>query len=230
MSYTKRYAGGFVDTPTQTTAVDSTFLNNVETALVALFGVAPLTNGSLVWDGAKFTAANLLVNAQIDPAAAIAKTKLASLAIVDADVSGAAAIAQSKISGLSASLTAATIPPGVIAPYVAAAAPTGWLLCDASAVSRATYAALFAIISTTYGVGDGSTTFNVPDLLGRFPVGKGAHADVNALANSDGLANASRTPKIVLPSSGAGPGSSGSLVGAQTINHGYLTVTYIIKT
>lgn len=60
---------------------------------------------------------------------------------------------------------------GVISMYSGATAPTGYLLCDASAVSRTTYAALFAIISTTYGAGDGSTTFNVPDLRGRVPIG-----------------------------------------------------------
>lgn len=50
--------------------------------------------------------------------------------------------------------------------------PPGTLWCDGSAVSRTTYAVLFANISTTYGVGDGSTTFNVPDLRGRIAVGK----------------------------------------------------------
>src|SRR5207302_11385946 len=52
-------------------------------------------------------------------------------------------------------------------------APTGFLLCDGSAVSRTTYTALFAVIGTTYGSGDGSTTFNVPDLRGRVAVGAG---------------------------------------------------------
>lgn len=65
----------------------------------------------------------------------------------------------------------AFVPPGVLAPYAAASAPTGWLLCDGTAVSRTTYADLFGIISTTYGVGNGSTTFNIPDMRGRVPVG-----------------------------------------------------------
>ncbi len=64
-------------------------------------------------------------------------------------------------------------PPGLISPYGGASAPTGWLLCDGSAVSRSTYAALFAIVSTTYGAGDAATTFNVPDLRGRVPIGTG---------------------------------------------------------
>lgn len=67
---------------------------------------------------------------------------------------------------------------GLVLPFAAAAAPTGWLLCDGSAVSRTTYAALFASISTTYGVGDGSTTFNVPNLKNRTPVGLDTSAKV----------------------------------------------------
>lgn len=63
-------------------------------------------------------------------------------------------------------------PPGVVLPYAGGSAPSGWLLCDGSAVSRTTYAALFAAISTTYGAGDGSTTFNLPDLRGRVAAGK----------------------------------------------------------
>lgn len=61
---------------------------------------------------------------------------------------------------------------GMISPYAGSAAPTGWLLCYGQAVSRTTYADLYTIISTTYGVGDGSTTFNLPDMRGRFPLGK----------------------------------------------------------
>jgi microcystin-dependent protein len=49
--------------------------------------------------------------------------------------------------------------------------PSGWLLCDGSAISRTTYAALFTAISTRFGVGDGSTTFNIPDLIAKYPVG-----------------------------------------------------------
>ncbi len=73
--------------------------------------------------------------------------------------------------------------------------PTGFLWCDGSAVSRTTYAALFTYLGTTFGSGDGSTTFNLPDLNGRTIYGKGSNADVSTVGNSDGLANASRTPK-----------------------------------
>lgn len=64
------------------------------------------------------------------------------------------------------------LPTGGLIPFAGSTAPSGWLLCAGQAVSRTTYADLFAVISTTYGAGDGSTTFNVPDLRGRFPLGK----------------------------------------------------------
>jgi microcystin-dependent protein len=65
----------------------------------------------------------------------------------------------------------ATLPIGMITPFAGSTAPTGWLLCYGQAVSRTTYANLFAVISTTYGTGDGSTTFNLPDLRGRAVAG-----------------------------------------------------------
>lgn len=68
----------------------------------------------------------------------------------------------------------------------AASAAPGWLLCNGQAVSRTTYAALFAAIGTTYGVGDGSTTFNVPDLRQRFPLGVAASGTGNTLGGTGG--------------------------------------------
>ena len=63
-------------------------------------------------------------------------------------------------------------PAGMVVPYAGTAAPSGWLLCFGQAVSRTTYAGLFATIGETYGAGDGSTTFNLPDLRGRVVAGK----------------------------------------------------------
>ena len=60
------------------------------------------------------------------------------------------------------------IPTGMVAPFAVNTAPTGWLECDGSAVSRTTYADLFSALGTTWGVGDGSTTFNVPDARAEF--------------------------------------------------------------
>jgi len=64
-----------------------------------------------------------------------------------------------------------SIETGSIIDYAVSTAPAGWLLCDGSAVSRTTYEALFNLIGTTYGAGDGSTTFNVPDCRGRITAG-----------------------------------------------------------
>jgi len=78
-------------------------------------------------------------------------------------------------------------PSGSISLYGGATAPTGWLLCDGSAVSRTTYAELFAVVGTTYGVGDGSTTFNVPSLSGKVPVGlDSTDTDFDALGETGG--------------------------------------------
>jgi hypothetical protein len=65
------------------------------------------------------------------------------------------------------------LPVGSLISYAGATAPSGYLLCDGSAVSRTTYSDLFSVLSTTYGAGNGSTTFNLPDLRGRVPVGAG---------------------------------------------------------
>ena len=59
---------------------------------------------------------------------------------------------------------------GFMAPFAGTTAPDGWLICDGSAVSRTDYARLFAAIGTTYGEGDGNSTFNLPDFIGRLPV------------------------------------------------------------
>jgi len=74
------------------------------------------------------------------------------------------------------SIHAATLgglaPTGVVLPFAGATAPSGWLLCFGQTVSRTTYADLFGVLGTTYGAGDGSTTFVLPDLRGRVAGGK----------------------------------------------------------
>jgi len=65
------------------------------------------------------------------------------------------------------------IPVATVIPYAGPSAPTGWLLCDGSIVSRTTYSALFAIVGETFGAGDGSTTFVLPNLIDYVPAGVG---------------------------------------------------------
>jgi microcystin-dependent protein len=94
-------------------------------------------------------------------------------------------------SGAWTSLSTITIPVGMITDYAGSSAPSGWLLCYGQAISRTTYASLFAAISTTYGSGDGSTTFNVPDIRGRVTAGQDdmGGSSANRLTNQSGGLN-----------------------------------------
>lgn len=80
----------------------------------------------------------------------------------------------------------AGMPTGTITAFGAATAPTGWQLCDGTAISRTTNAALFAVIGTTYGPGNGTSTFNVPDLRQRFPLGHAASGTGSTLGGTGG--------------------------------------------
>jgi microcystin-dependent protein len=96
--------------------------------------------------------------------------------------------ASSSVSGASGSLTGSVVlPSGVIVPFAGGPGvtpnpgtrqdlPDGWLLCNGATISRTAYSALFTVVGTTYGAGDGSTTFHVPDLRGRIIVGSGTGA------------------------------------------------------
>lgn len=82
--------------------------------------------------------------------------------------------------------TSESTPAGIIQQFGGTSAPTGYLICDGSAVSRTTYSSLFAAIGTTYGPGNGSTTFNLPDLRGRVAVGKSTDAEFDAMGETGG--------------------------------------------
>lgn len=101
---------------------------------------------------------------------------------------------------------------GLINMWGGSAAPTGWLLCDGAAISRTTYSKLFAILGTTYGVGDGSTTFNVPNLKGKVPVGKdAAQTEFDTLGEAGGeKTHVLTTPEMPAHTHRAATGGSGS--------------------
>lgn len=107
--------------------------------------------------------------------------------------------------------------PGDLKLVATAGTPDGWLECAGAAVSRTTYAALFAAIGTTYGPGNGTTTFNLPDLRGRVPMGVGnANGSNLALGGTVGAASVTLTtaqmPAHAHPVMGQ--------VGSQTLDHG----------
>ncbi len=134
--------------------------------------------------------ANAVTTAKIN-ALAVTAAKLAANAVETAKILDA----NVTLTKLAADATAFMVPTGAMAIWTTTTAPTGYLLCYGQAVSRTTYAALFAVVATTYGVGDGSTTFNLPDLRGRLPLGKdnmgGASANRVTDTQADNLGQAS---------------------------------------
>ncbi len=94
-------------------------------------------------------------------------------------------------------LLAGAAPAGLISGFGGTVAPSGWLLCNGAAVSRTTYATLFAAIGTTNGAGDGTTTFNVPDSRGRVLVGAGTGAGGGATGSGVVTGGAALTPRTV---------------------------------
>lgn len=116
-------------------------------------------------------------------------------------------------------------PTGLVAPYGGSTAPTGWLLCFGQAISRTDYAALFTAIGTTYGSGNGSTTFNVPDLRGRVIAGQDdmGGTSANRLTNPAGTTGGIDGDVL----GGTGGSETHSLTVAQLAAHDH-TGTYTL--
>lgn len=124
-------------------------------------------------------------------------------------------------------------PAGITLPYSGTSAPPGYLLCDGSAVSRTTYAILFTILSTTYGAGDGSTTFNLPDLRQRFPLGKATSGTGATLGGTGGTIDHTHTVTPAALNSisliGVGTGADDTQVSTSASNPPFQTFNYIVK-
>ena len=181
-------------------AVDGTLTVTGATTLSTVLGIASGGTGLT-----SFTAGDLMY--------ATASTTIAKLGIGSAGQflktnAGATAPAWSTETDL--------CPVGSIIMYGAAAAPTNWVLCDGSAINRTTYADLFTAIGTTYGSGDGSLTFNVPNLQGVFPIGYDGGSSY-ALAATGGAT----TDTPTLSGTNAGTTLTSSQIPAHT--HGGVT-------
>jgi microcystin-dependent protein len=109
----------------------------------------------------------------------------------------------------------ALIPTGSIINFGGSTAPSGWLICNGAAVSRTLYTSLFGVIGTTYGAGDGSTTFNIPNTAGRMVRGVGT-------ASWTGLGGGTASTTIVaLGGSGGADGTKVSVDNLPQHRHGY---------
>jgi microcystin-dependent protein len=125
-------------------------------------------------------------------------------------------------------------PIGMLLDYAGSTAPSGYLICDGRAVSRATYSALFAVIGTAFGAGDGSTTFALPNLIGRSSVGPGTMTDQGGTSFSFTFATyqgygsqtitQSNLPNYNLTSNAAGTHNHGGATAAGA-NHYHTTDT-----
>lgn len=113
------------------------------------------------------------------------------------------------------------IPTGVIQMFAGSVAPNNWLICDGSNVSRIIYADLFRVIGTTYGVGNGNTTFTLPDMRGRIPMGTGQGVGLTnrTLAATAGT-ETHTLAETNLPAHGHSFTPSGTLLSESSHTHG----------
>jgi microcystin-dependent protein len=107
--------------------------------------------------------------------------------------------------------TTTNVPLGTCLPYAGSSTPnSNWLFCDGSQVSRVTYQTLFNLVGTTYGAGDGSTTFNIPDLRQRFPLGKAAAGTGSILGSTGGTIDHTHSVASLTISGSTGSASPGT--------------------
>lgn len=158
-------------------------------------------------------------------------------------------IVQSTITGSTSETAAPLIPAGVVVAWSGSAAPSGWLECAGGAISRTTYAALYAICGTAFGSGDGSTTFNLPDVRGRAIYGTSASVARAATSTAIGssftntssseslsahslttASTNSTTDKDVTSTINAVTAVADHSAHTHTITHPGISMMYIIKT
>ena len=157
-----RNGSGTYTLPTGNPVVTNTVISSTW-ANTTLTDLANAMTGSVAADGQTPMTGPLNLNS--NKIANVTDPTLDQDAATKAYVDAADAILTAAIAAVS------SVPTATINMWPTASAPSGYLACDGTAVSRSTYAALFAIIGTTFGVGDGTTTFNVPNYTNRMPYG-----------------------------------------------------------
>lgn len=204
--------------------------------------------------GVDTIADNSIVNADVSSAANIQSDKV-NLTSVAQNISNTGTLTNTGNVTITGTVTVsgvtyATLPAGVMMAWGTNTAPNGWLLCDGSAVSRTTYSGLFSVIGTTYGSGDGSTTFNVPNIKGKNIVGRdSSDTSFDVLAETGGEKThtltipemPSHNHSVTILSGGSGLGNGGNSNtststtgstgggGAHNVLDPYIVLNYIIK-
>ena len=202
------------------------------------------TDGTNFYSAQTGSAGNFNVNGTLT---ASGITDTGALSASSLTVSGAASLATGSISGIMTAPTASTgtnttqlattafvtqnaVLTGTINMWPTASAPSGYLLCDGTAVSRSTYAALFAVVSTTFGVGDGTTTFNLPNYTNRMPYGAtvgttGGSADAIVVSHTHTATVTDPGHSHTVPNSPFVNGSGGTYAYGSYITYGTPTTS-----
>ena len=224
----------FTGTPSAPTASAGTNTTQIATTAFVTGQFLPLTGGTVT--------GNVTLNAQSDvrfadadssnyvalQAPATVATNL-TLTLPAADGSSGQALTTNG-SGALAFATIGGVPIGAVFYFAASTAPTGFLKANGAAVSRTTYAALFAVTGTTYGAGDGSTTFNVPDLRGEFIRGWDDARGVDASrAFGSAQSYATAKPQTTTATRLLGDGTT-TTIDASTTNPSAIGFTRLSKT
>jgi microcystin-dependent protein len=187
-----RNGSGIYILPTGNPVVTGTTITS-NWANTSLSDIATALTGSVAADGQTPVTGNLQLGGNL-------------ITGLGTGVAGTDAVNVAQLASINSVLT------GTIQMWPTVTAPSGYLLCTGTAVSRSTYAALFAVIGTTFGVGDGSTTFNLPNYSDRLPIGSGT---IGALAATGGSKDAvvvshTHTATVTDPGHAHGGGASGS--------------------
>lgn len=212
--------GAYIDISAASTGVGSNLLAGGGGGASTLDGLndvtapSPSTGDFLKWNGTAWV--NDAIDLATDTTGSYVSSLVAGTGITITNNSGEAATPTIAVTD--------PIPTGTLQMFAGVTAPSGWLMCNTSTpVSRTTYAALFAVIGTTYGAGDGSTTFNLPDMRSRMPIGAGTGTGLSArnLGTTGGVESVTLTAaQSGLVGHGHGNTFSASS-GIQSANHSH---------
>jgi microcystin-dependent protein len=193
-----RNGSGIYILPTGNPVVTGTTITS-NWANTSLSDIATALTGSVAADGQTPVTGNLQLGGNL-------------ITGLGTGVAGTDAVNVAQLASINSVLT------GTVQMWPTVTAPSGYLLCTGTAVSRSTYAALFAVIGTTFGVGDGSTTFNLPNYSDRMPIGAGTIGALAATGGSKDAVVVSHTHAITDPGHAHSMSGTYQLYGSPSVS------------